>query len=75
MAGGPQPYAGSTKNLTLSPAANTLGLADLIVQQVQDHVADAKKKSDEDDQADAFTGSSLSPAVMSLFGKQADNGA
>lgn len=67
MAGGPQPFQGGLKNATLSPAATDLGFADGLVQQVQDAMANNKKKQDKN-APDAET-DMLSPAVMTLYGK------
>lgn len=67
MAGGPQPFSGGIKNIGLSPAATQLGLADALVQQVQDVIANNKKQQDKN-APDAET-DMLSPAVISLYGK------
>lgn len=55
----------SQKNQVLSFAAQDLGLGDQLSQQVEDEVAQRKKKAQ---QAGASAAQSLSPAVMSLFG-------
>lgn len=55
----------SQKNQVLSAAAQDLNLGTQLQQQVEDEVANRKKKTQ---QMNSSAAQSLSPAVMSLFG-------
>jgi len=64
------PSGVSGKNLALTPAASELGLGDALSQQVQDDVANRKKKMlDASNQTDKMNSMSaaLTPGVASLM--------